>query len=409
MRQSFTCSIALLFIAAALAPAHGQGLSPSAARAIKNQKRASTVKNISKPSGVQAPKRSTLSARTPLSSQGKSNLSPKGRNAIPQISPPSSSKVRPEKKRPLATPPTRQTPAFPSKPSGQPKVSGKLNGSTPNISQPRLKPALPGPKLGSNSPNLNGRNFGPPTKRPDISGKLSKPGSQSLNLNGAMPQGKIQPLPRPNLDPKLAKAGKFDELFKSVNQVDLPKISPEVLKKDLPKLNLVNPIQPIPQAKMQKAHLMMANHFHGHAHCDWWVNVLCGWYSNHYGCHWTHVCLTPGYWDCWTPCHYRVIYCHSRHTHVRMAWYLGLECMLIPDLHALGVQEVSPMSPAYFAGLEPGDMILSVNGYGFDSENTLTDVIRDSDGFITLEVFREGLDAPITMDIQLRRMMVVRY
>lgn len=92
-----------------------------------------------------------------------------------------------------------------------------------------------------------------------------------------------------------------------------------------------------------------------------------------------------------------------------MAWYLGLECMLIPDLHALGVQEVSPMSPAYFAGLEPGDMILSVNGFGFDSETTLTDIIRDSDGFITLEVFREGLDAPITMDIQLRRMMVVRY
>ena len=92
-----------------------------------------------------------------------------------------------------------------------------------------------------------------------------------------------------------------------------------------------------------------------------------------------------------------------------MAWYLGLECMLIPDLHALGVQEVAAMSPAQFAGLEPGDMILSVNGFGIDSENTLSDVIRNSDGIITLEVFREGLDAPVAIDIQLRRMMVVRY
>ncbi|MEC7446197.1 MAG: PDZ domain-containing protein, partial [Planctomycetota bacterium] len=67
------------------------------------------------------------------------------------------------------------------------------------------------------------------------------------------------------------------------------------------------------------------------------------------------------------------------------------------------------MSPAHFAGLEPGDMILSVNGFGIDSENTLSDVIRNSDGIITLEVFREGLDAPVAIDIQLRRMMVVRY
>jgi hypothetical protein len=411
MRHLFTTTIAFLFLAATLAPATGQSLSLSTARALKSQNRNKVVKEVSKPSGTQAPKRSMNPGRTQSGAPVKSSLPSQARSVAPKGSNRGISQVRPSVKGPQPTQSKQQKPAFPNKSAGLPKVSGKPHGPSkvPNIRQPNINPSLPTPEPRSKTPNLGGKTLGPKTRLPEISGKITLPGPKRLNPNGVTLPGNNQPSPNPNLGPKLAKVQKFDELFKKVSKADLPKISPDVLKKDLPKLNLINPIQPIPEAKMQRAHMMMSNHFHGHAHCDWWVNVLCGWYSNHYGCHWTNVCLTPGYWDCWTPCHYRIVYCHSPRTHVRMAWYLGLECMLIPDLHALGVQEVSPMSPAYFAGLEPGDMILSVNGFGFDSETTLTDIIRDSDGFITLEVFREGLDAPITMDIQLRRMMVVRY
>ena len=287
-------------------------------------------------------------------------------------------------------------PALPpqSKLTPKPKASGRIN-SLPKTNLTR-------PKFGtSKSPQLK--------PKVDLGKKL--PNRESTRpLPGKLPNGNvIKPLPGLKDVPNVGKIKEFNELFKKVNKIDIPEISPEILKKDLKLLGPGRLDIDVPVDAMARANKAMACHFGGHRHCDWWVNIMCGWYYRHYGCHWTTICFTPGYWDCWTPCRYRIVYCPPVRGQARMAWYLGLECMLIPDLHALGVQEVAAMSPAHFAGLEPGDMILSVNGFGIDSENTLSDVIRNSDGIITLEVFREGLDAPVAIDIQLRRMMVVRY
>ena len=97
------------------------------------------------------------------------------------------------------------------------------------------------------------------------------------------------------------------------------------------------------------------------------------------------------------------------HGHVRSAWYFGIESFLIPDMHALGVHEVSPYSPAALAGLQPGDMILSVNGYAFDTESVLPEMIQTSSGLLNLEVYREGLEAPMVVQVRLRRLRITSY
>ena len=103
------------------------------------------------------------------------------------------------------------------------------------------------------------------------------------------------------------------------------------------------------------------------------------------------------------------MWCSPIHGHARTAWYFGVESFLIPDMHALGVHEVSPYSPAAMAGLQSGDMILSVNGYAFDSETVLPDMIRNSGGVLNLEVYREGLEAPMTVQVRLRRLRITSH
>ena len=61
------------------------------------------------------------------------------------------------------------------------------------------------------------------------------------------------------------------------------------------------------------------------------------------------------------------------------------------------------------AGLQSGDMILSVNGYAFDSETVLPDMIRNSGGVLNLEVYREGLEAPMTVQVRLRRLRITSH
>lgn len=97
------------------------------------------------------------------------------------------------------------------------------------------------------------------------------------------------------------------------------------------------------------------------------------------------------------------------HGHVRSAWYFGIESFLIPDVHALGVHEVSPYSPAAMAGLKPGDMILSVNGYAFDNDSILPEMIQTSGGFLDLEVYREGMESPMTVQVRLRRLRITSH
>ena len=64
-------------------------------------------------------------------------------------------------------------------------------------------------------------------------------------------------------------------------------------------------------------------------------------------------------------------------------------------------------SPAERAGLQAGDMIVSINGYGIDDESVLRKSIQRSGGQLVLGVIREGTEEPVLVDVLLDRVAVV--
>ena len=143
--------------------------------------------------------------------------------------------------------------------------------------------------------------------------------------------------------------------------------------------------------------------------CHWWLDFVVGHCWDTYHCHWWDYCVTPGYWDCWTPCHFRVIHCPPSPGIVATSWYFGIDCILIPDLSAYGIQKVNAGSPADLAGLVVGDMIVGINGGSITSEFDLSEAITVSDGHLYLDVIRDGADAPVEVHVDLARLTVQSY
>lgn len=233
-------------------------------------------------------------------------------------------------------------------------------------------------------------------------------GSVLPESNARSPSIKLGDLPRSTKNNR-----SFENILGRISTV---KPKPNNLKdfgKDLSKLTLLNEDKPELRVKQQVrvlgARKTMMHRFGMGAGCHWWADLLCGWHMHRHGCNWTDLCAVPGYWSCWTRCHYRVVWCPTVHGHVRSAWYFGIESFLIPDVHALGVHEVSPYSPAAMAGLKPGDMILSVNGYAFDNDSVLPEMIQTSGGILDLEVYREGMESPMAVQVRLRRLRITSH
>ena len=143
--------------------------------------------------------------------------------------------------------------------------------------------------------------------------------------------------------------------------------------------------------------------------CHWWLDFVVGhcWDTYHY--HWWDYCETPGYWDCWTPCHFRVIHCPPSPGIVATTWYFGIDCILVPDLSAYGIQKVNAGSPAEMAGLVVGDMIVGINGNSITSEFELSEAITASEGHLDLDVIRDGADSPVEIHVDLARLAVQSY
>lgn len=140
-------------------------------------------------------------------------------------------------------------------------------------------------------------------------------------------------------------------------------------------------------------------------HCHWWGDFMmhCHWYWH--GCYWWDYCYMPTYWQCWTPCNYYVIYCPQTPTCVARSWYLGLDCILVPDMASYGVTDVAAGSPAAVAGIEPGDLIVAVNQLAITDETILANSIQKSNGVIELAVIREGMQEPVWLDIAMELVM----
>ena len=145
------------------------------------------------------------------------------------------------------------------------------------------------------------------------------------------------------------------------------------------------------------------------SHCHWWLDFVVGYSWDTHHCHWWDYCVTPGYWDCWTPCHFRVIHCPPSAGIVSTSWYFGIDCILIPDLSAYGIQEVDAGSPADMAGLVVGDMIVGINGSPITSEFDLSEAITVSGGHLHLDVVRDGADSSVEIHVDLARLAVRSY
>ena len=184
-----------------------------------------------------------------------------------------------------------------------------------------------------------------------------------------------------------------------------------VLKRDELRHDLAGISRGISRGFVSDQHLQLRNsmrqYVRYHDHCDWWLYLLAGYHTHHHH-GWLDYCYSSDYWNCWTPYHYRIVTCTTP-LRQRVVWYFGLECVLIPDLQALGVQGVSPGSPAAEAGLQEGDLILSVNGQALTDDGVLQELITASAGRLELEVFRDGMEEAQIVVVQLRRLVKVSY
>lgn len=133
-----------------------------------------------------------------------------------------------------------------------------------------------------------------------------------------------------------------------------------------------------------------------HPHFNWWLNILI--------CHHHHWCGGWYYqnycWDYWRPCYYTTV-CYEQ-----WSYYVGLNCVYIPDMQAYGVQSVVANSPAAAAGLKAGDLILSINGLVISHDSVLNEQVNS--GRLEMQVVREGADTavPTTVVPQLLQTVV---
>lgn len=73
-----------------------------------------------------------------------------------------------------------------------------------------------------------------------------------------------------------------------------------------------------------------------------------------------------------------------------LAIVLFLVIFSIAGALVLTVAEVQPDSPAQRAGLEPGDIIVSVNGYGPSPDEILMTISQSADTILRMEIIRDG-------------------
>ncbi|HBV66624.1 MAG TPA: hypothetical protein DEF45_26820 [Rhodopirellula sp.] len=296
----------------------------------------------------------------------------------------------------------------------RPKLTGPVTRLPIDLSN-RI-PRKPVPEIGKlPGQNLRPKLPGPVTKLPiDLSNRIPRKPVPEIGklLPGAI-KGSPHVIESGKLPSITESNRKFEDILGRISELKPKPLNIKEITKELPRLSM--PTEDNPLLKMQRQEMVMGARktmglrFGIGAGCHWWADLLCGWHWHRHGCHWTDLCAVPGYWSCWRPCHYRVVWCPTVRGHVRSAWYFGIESFLIPDMHALGVHEVSPYSPAALAGLQPGDMILSVNGYAFDNESVLPEMIQTSSGLLNLEVYREGLEAPMTVQVRLRRLRITSH
>jgi hypothetical protein len=133
-------------------------------------------------------------------------------------------------------------------------------------------------------------------------------------------------------------------------------------------------------------------------HCHWWYN----WCApirycepvHHVSCHWDYV-----------QCDYvaagQVVVADAR-------WYLGLKGLLLPG-KGLGIEEVTPGSPADAVSLQAGMVIVRCNGVDLVDEQALADVIAQSQGVLRMDLLMNADETPATCVVVMQRIASVDF
>ena len=136
--------------------------------------------------------------------------------------------------------------------------------------------------------------------------------------------------------------------------------------------------------------------------CGWWIDFCC-W-------NWWDWCSVNWYWNCWTPCYWNYVFCPQQvivingapQVFAEISYYVGISGSQIPGF-GFGIETVKNNSPAEWAGLVAGDVIVSVNGEAMTGHDVLLTALQLNDGVLNLEVVYEGSN-----EIQLVRVVAQR-
>jgi C-terminal processing protease CtpA/Prc len=88
------------------------------------------------------------------------------------------------------------------------------------------------------------------------------------------------------------------------------------------------------------------------------------------------------------------VYCPATTVYESVSYYFGVDGVIIPDTAALGIQAVKAGSPAERVGLQPGMLIVAVNGQSITGEAVMVNAIQQSGGRLDLLVLAQGSDQP---------------
>ena len=258
-----------------------------------------------------------------------------------------------------------------------------------------IKPFKPVYKPGSLKPFK-------PVYKPSNNKPVYKPGNtvRKPNFNGLGRKTFRTPVKGIKFNPNLAKfAGKFNNRTKKV--IPLKQLNGNfaaIIKNGKLQSKIGNQLK---AKQFALKNLVIANN------CHWWIDFCIGMHWHQHNHCWDY-CYDPGYWDCWTPCNWQVVYCPSTPICDASRWYLGMDGMIVPDT-GMGVENVKPNSPAALAGLRPGQMIVGVNGQRMVSEEVLIEAIATSDGHLVFAVLVDGSDEPVEIVVHLRRIALLSY
>ena len=124
-----------------------------------------------------------------------------------------------------------------------------------------------------------------------------------------------------------------------------------------------------------------------HGFANWWLRYACG--VHHF--HGRRLVVNSAFWSGWRPCSYRYVRCGGRRC------FVGLRCVAIPGVAGVGVASIEPGSPAELAGLQQGDLVMSINGQTPATDDVLSSSFDTST--LSMEILRDGASEPTLVSV----------